>query len=100
DDPRFEALARIHFLRKTGLKIDWPDSLLADARRAAEERERVLAGRPALMKLKSLLAGTPLQNSGAKYGERERGEPWDPRHPFFSTIFEARARRDGREAAP
>jgi hypothetical protein len=94
-DARFQTLADIHFLRKTGLKVDWPDSLIADARRAAHDRERTLAKRPALMKLKGLLTGTPLQNSGTKYGERERGEAWDPRHPFFSTIHNARTRHGG-----
>jgi hypothetical protein len=92
DDPRFQTLSRIHFLRKTGVKVEWPDSLVADARRAARDRERALARRPVLMKLKALLTGTPLQNSGTKYGERTPDESWDPRHPFFSTILGAHAR--------
>ncbi len=92
DDPRFRILSRIHFLRKTGVKVDWPDSVIADARRAARDREVAEAGRPVLMRVKSLLTGTPLQNSGTKYGFRAADEAWDPFHPFFSTIHDAHTR--------
>jgi hypothetical protein len=96
DDTRFSTLAGIHFLRKTGLKIAWPDSLVADARRAALGREAAEARRPVLMRIKGWLTGTALQNSGTKYGERTREEEWDPRHPFFSTISAIHLRHEGR----
>ncbi|MCD6024550.1 MAG: hypothetical protein K0Q91_1466 [Fibrobacteria bacterium] len=86
EDPRFTALADIHFLLKTGTKITWPDSLKAEARRVRNARARVEAARPALFRLKAWLRKADLQNSGAKYGERRAAEAWNPRHPFFATV--------------
>jgi len=85
-DPRFTALADIQFLQKTGTKITWPDSLVAEARRARAARARVEAARPALAWVRSLMRRAGLQNSGGKYGERRAAEPWNPHHPFFATI--------------
>jgi hypothetical protein len=88
-DPRLQALADIHFLRKTGIRVDWPESLLTDVKRANTARLRAEASRPILRRLKSWLQETPLQNSSAKYGVRRKDESWDSLHPFFSTIFNA-----------
>lgn len=85
-DPRYAALADIHFLLKTGAKITWPDSLKAEAGRKRNERARVEAARPVLFRLKAWLRKADLQNSGAKYGERRAAEAWNPRHPFFATV--------------
>jgi hypothetical protein len=85
-DPRYGALADIHFLLKTGTKIAWPESLKAEARRARDARARVEASRPALFRVKAWMRKADLQNSGAKYGQRGAAEAWNPRHPFFATV--------------
>jgi hypothetical protein len=91
-DPRYEALADVHFLRKAGARIAWPESLVAEAAREGKRRERVDAGRPALRALREWARGANLRNSPRKYGERDSGEAWNPRHPFYATVRAARAR--------
>jgi hypothetical protein len=94
-DPRYEALADVHFLRKAGARVAWPESLLAEAAREGERRERVDAGRPVLRALRAWARGANLRNSPKKYGERASGEAWNPRHPFYATVRAAEARVPG-----
>jgi hypothetical protein len=89
-DPRYAALADIHFLMKTGTKITWPDSLRAEARRAHAAREKTDARRPVLSRVRAWVRGAGVQNSGKKYGERRAADAWNPRHPFFATVRSAR----------
>ena len=88
-DPRYAALADIHFLLKTGTKITWPDSLKAEARRARAARENTDAARPVLSSVRAWVRGVGVQNSPVKYGERRPTEAWNPRHPFFATVHTA-----------
>jgi hypothetical protein len=85
-DPRYAALADVHFLIKTGTKITWPDSLVAESALARAARARADSARPGLMRVKDWMRRAHLQNSGAKYGERRAAEAWNPRHPFFATV--------------
>jgi hypothetical protein len=94
-DPRFRVLADIHFLEKSGLKIQWPDSLIAEARRAREERREVQKHQPAISWLRRWADRLHLRNSGGKYGDREVKEPWNPRQPFFATVHRLQARVSG-----
>ncbi len=85
-DPRFQILADIHFLEKSGLKIQWPDSLLAESRRARAERLDAQNRQPVISFLKRWADKLHLRNSGHKYGDREAREAWNPRQPFFATV--------------
>jgi hypothetical protein len=89
DDPRFGVLADIHFLRKTGIKIAWPDSLIGEAVRVRDRRAAAEARQPVVRMLRRLARKAGLQNDGAKYGERRAAEAWNPRHPFFATVRRA-----------
>lgn len=95
DDPRLRVLADIHFLRKAGLKIAWPDSLLAESARAHARREEVEKTQPVVRALRRAARAVGAQNSAGKYGARGTAEAWNPRHPFFATVHGARdARRE------
>lgn len=85
-DPRFKVLADIHFLQKTGLKIQWPESLLTESRRMRAQRLEVERHQPVISFLRHWVNKWNLQNSGRKYGERAQGEKWNPRQPFFATV--------------
>ena len=91
-DPRFRILADIHFLEKTGLKIQWPDTLLAEAKRMRAQRHEVEQHQPVISFLRHWVNKWNLQNSGHKYGDREKGEGWNPRQPFFATIHRLQSR--------
>jgi hypothetical protein len=97
DDPRYAALADIHFLLKTGTKITWPERLVGEAQAARAARARVEATRPALSWVRAWMRRAGLQNSGGKYGERRAAERWNPRHPFFATVHTA-LRKDRADA--
>ena len=85
-DPRYVLLGDIMFLRKSGEQVHLPEGLrreiLAsrDSLEAAEKRQR------GVRFLKSLAKRLGFQNSGSKYGTRDRSESWNPEHPFFSTV--------------
>jgi hypothetical protein len=89
EDPRYRALADIHFLRKTGTRITWPDSLLAEARRTGAARDSLLKERRVLSRVKGWMRRANVQNSPVKYGQRGAAEAWNPDHPFFSSIHDA-----------
>ena len=91
-DPRFKILADIHFLEKSGLKIQWPDTLIAEAKRMRAERHEVERHQPIISFLRRWVNKWNLQNSGHKYGDRERGEGWNPHQPFFATIHRLQSR--------
>lgn len=96
-DPRFDALADIHLLRKAGMAIDWPGLLLDEARDVRARREEVEARQPVVRALRKAAIRLGLRNDPAKYGERARAEEWNPRHPFFATVRAALADATGRE---
>lgn len=85
-DPRLRELADIHFLRKTGIELNWPDSLVAESRRVRAAREAVEARQPVVRALRRLAERFGMRNEGAKYGERGARDAWNPRHPFFATV--------------
>ncbi len=85
-DPRFRVLADIHFLEKSGLKIQWPDTLIAESRQVRAERLEVQKHQPVIHFLQRWVLKLHLENSGKKYGEREREEKWNPRQPYFATV--------------
>jgi hypothetical protein len=86
ESPRFRTLADIHFLRKTGINVAWPDSLLAESARIRERRAAVETHQPVVRLLKKWAKRLGLQNDGARYGVRKAAEAWNPRHPFFATV--------------
>ncbi len=85
-DVRFRFLADIHFLQKTGLKVQWPDSLVEEARKAKMARGEAQRRQSVISFLRRLAERWHLRNSGGKYGDREEKEPWNPRHPFFAGL--------------
>ena len=103
DDARLRELADIHLLRKTGIEIRWPDSLVAEARRVRARREAVEARQPVVRALRGWAERHDMRNQGAKYGERDARDVWNPRHPFFATVraAERQLHRDpGKDVAP
>lgn len=99
-DPRYRTLADIHFLMKTGTKIRWPDSLIAESKRVRARRTETEARQPVVRGLRKLAQRFGLQNDAAKYGARRRADAWNPRHPFFATVHRAESatgRNHGRE---
>ncbi len=95
-DPRFRTLADIHFLQKTGLRVHWPDSLVAESKRVGAERQEAERRHAWIARLARWSGAVGVQNSGTKYGTRTTGQAWNPRQPFFSAIH----RLEGREEAP
>jgi hypothetical protein len=85
-DRRLRALADIHFLRKAGLKIAWPDSLIAESKRVRTRRTAVERGQPVVRTLRNAARQLGLQNTATKYGARSAAEAWNPHHPFFATV--------------
>jgi hypothetical protein len=88
-DPRLHILADLHFLRKTGTKITWPDSLIAESNRVRARRAEVERGQPVVRALRTLARKLGLQNSATKYGARTATDSWNPLHPFFATVHAA-----------
>ncbi len=97
-DPRFATLADIHFLIKTGTKITWPDSLVAESKRVRALREKTEAGQPVVRRLRTLARQLGLQNSGKKYGARTANDKWNPHHPFFATVHRAEVLTEPKDA--
>lgn len=95
DDPRLRLLGDIHFLRKTGVKVAWPDSVLAEWARVRERSRQVEAGQPVVRALRRWAVRTGLQNDAAKYGTRRAADGWNPRHPFFATVRSAKKKKEG-----
>jgi hypothetical protein len=93
-DPRLRELGDIHFLRKTGVALKWPDSLVAESRRVRAAREEAEARQPVVRALRGLAEKYGVHNEGAKYGEREAHDTWNPRHPFFATVRAAERKLD------
>jgi hypothetical protein len=93
-DPRFRMLGDIHFLDKTGLKVQWPDSILAESRRIRAQKLETERHQPVVRWLKSWAKREHVQNSAKKYGTRTSREAWNPRHPFFATLHRMEARVD------
>ncbi len=91
-DPRFQVLADVHFLEKAGLKIQWPDSLLSEARAMRQERHELQRHQHVISFLRRWVNRWHLGNSGGKYGDRDRGEAWNPRQPFFATVHRLQPR--------
>jgi len=91
-DPRFQVLADIHFLEKSGLKVQWPDSLISEAREMRQERREVEKHQRLITFLRHCVNKLNLENSGKKYGDRGRLETWDPRQPFYATVHRLQAR--------
>jgi hypothetical protein len=85
-DPRFRTLADIHFLEKSGIRVEWPDSLAAESRRVWEESREVERRQRTIAFLKRLAERARMRNSAAKYGTRTREQAWNPRQPFFATV--------------
>jgi hypothetical protein len=94
-DPRFRMLGDLHFLQKTGLKVQWPDSIQSEIRRTRAARLETERHQPVIRWLRDWARRGHLQNSVKKYGVRTRREPWNPRHPFFATLHRIQARVKG-----
>jgi hypothetical protein len=94
-DPRFRMLGDLHFLRMTGLKVQWPDSIVAETRRTRAARLETERHQPVVRWLRSWAKRGHVQNSGKKYGVRTSQEAWNPRHPFFATLHRMQARVKG-----
>jgi hypothetical protein len=91
-DSRFRTLANIHFLMKTGTKIAWPESLIAESKQVRARRVQTEAHQPMVRGLRTLARRLGLQNEGVKYGARAPTDVWNPRHPFFATVRHAAPR--------
>ncbi len=89
DDPRLRTLADIHFLRKTGLSLTWPESLVAESRQVRARRTDTERTQPVVRGLRTVARKLGLRNEAAKYGARSGVEAWNPRHPFFATVHHA-----------
>lgn len=89
DDPRLRLLGDIHFLRKAGVKLAWPDSLLAEGARVRARREETEKSQPVVRALRRAARAAGAQNSAGKYGARAATDAWNPRHPFFATVHGA-----------
>jgi hypothetical protein len=94
-DIRLRLLGDIHFLRKTGVKVEWPDSLIAESARVRDRRAEAEARQPVVRTLRSWAKRAGVQNDAAKYGVRGTADAWNPRHPFFATVRKAAARTEG-----
>ena len=90
-DARLRVVGDIHFLRKAGIKITWPDSLIAESARVRERRGAAEARQPVVRALRRFSERIGFQNSAAKYGARAAADAWNPRHPFFATVRGAEA---------
>ncbi len=88
-DPSLRTLADVHFLRKTGLVVAWPESLVAESQRVRAQRSAVERTQPVVRALRSAARRLRFQNDAAKYGARAPEEAWNPRHPFFATVHHA-----------
>lgn len=85
-DARYRMLGDIMWLRKSGERVHYPDSLKREMRASWDSLERVEKRQPCVRFLRSLTRKLGFQNSGGKYGSRESAETWDPQHPFFATV--------------
>ncbi len=90
--PRYQALADIHFLRKTGMKISWPDSLVAESKRVRARWLEVEKHQPVISFFRKWIDRWHLENSGGKYGDRKPHQAWNPHQPFFATIHRLQTR--------
>src|SRR5690606_5578020 len=88
-DPNLRTLADLHFLRKTGLAVAWPDSLLAESRHVRARRAAVERTQPVVRALRTAARRLQFQNDAGKYGARTPDDAWNPRHPFFATVHHA-----------
>lgn len=95
EDARMRALADVHFLRKTGLDVAWPESLLAESRRVRTRRAETEATQPVVRALRAAARRFNLRNDAAKYGVRAPVDAWNPRHPFFATVHRAAGATEG-----
>jgi hypothetical protein len=85
-DKRYQWLANIHWLLKTGRPIGWPPALIREWHTARAERKEVERHQPLAMAFRNGLIKVGLRNSPGKYGDRKKGEEWNPQHPFFATL--------------
>lgn len=92
NDPRLRALADIHFLRKAGVAIAWPQRLIEEVKRVRKRRIHVESTQPVVRALRRAAETIGFQNSAAKYGARGVTETWNPHHPFFATVYGAQPR--------
>jgi len=86
DDPRLRTLADLHFLRKTGLAVAWPESLITESQRVRARRAETEKTQPVVRALRMVARKLGMRNDAAKYGARTAVETWNPRHPFFATV--------------
>jgi hypothetical protein len=82
-------------VQKTGLKVQWPDSILAESRRICAERLETERHQPVVRWLRSWAKRGHVQIFAKNYGTRTRGEAWNPRHPFFASLHRMQARAKG-----
>ena len=99
-DPRFQTLADIHFLEKSGVKVLWPESLIRESQRVRTWRREVQKHQPVISWLRNFAEKFHVRNSGGKYGDREAKEAWNPHHPFFATVHRLQNRVISGKAIP
>jgi hypothetical protein len=85
--PGLRITGYIHFLKKTGEDFTLPRGLETERKQKAGERKQVRAGQPLVRLLTRINKKFSIQNDPKKYGYRKKDEPWNPNHPFFSTVM-------------
>jgi hypothetical protein len=85
-DLRYQLLGDIMFLRKSGEQMHYPEYLREEGRQTRAKLKEVESHQTLINFFRKLSENLGLQNSGGKYGSRERSENWNPSHPFFATV--------------
>ncbi len=81
-----QIIGYILFLQKSGEKFKWPEQLKDERKLTAKERKAVRAKQPLVRLLSKINQQLHIQNTPKKYGNRKKGEAWNPEHPYFSTV--------------
>ncbi len=85
--PLFVTTGLIQFLSKSGYEIDWPPLFKKEREESKVKRKATQKKQYMVNFLRKINRKLSVQNSGKKYGQREKDEQWDINHPYYSTIF-------------
>jgi len=89
DDARYRNLGAVLFLAKAGKAFPLPEPMRQDMIAARMRRQEAESHQPILRFFRNFAEKVGFRNEPAKYGDRKRGEPWNPRQPFFATVAQA-----------
>jgi hypothetical protein len=86
-DTTLQVAGYISFLQKTGEDFLWPEALKEERKRKKEKRKEMRQRQPLVRILTRVNRKLHIQNDPEKYGYRKKDQPWNPRHPYFSTVI-------------